>query len=53
MIQKDPAKRFSADDYLEMQRGKAFPDYFYFFLFKYMQGFLASPIISPEDKIDR
>jgi phosphoinositide-3-kinase regulatory subunit 4 len=36
MIQLDPAKRYSAEDYLQFWRGKCFPDYFYTFLHQYM-----------------
>lgn len=37
MIQLDPSKRYSAEQYLEFWRGKAFPDYFYTFLHQYME----------------
>lgn len=37
MIQLDPQKRYSAEQYLEFWRGKAFPDYFYTFLHQYME----------------
>lgn len=37
MIQVDPQKRYSADQYLEFWRKKAFPDYFYTFLHQYME----------------
>lgn len=53
MMQKDPSKRFSAEAYLEMAQGKAFPRYFYSFLFKYMQGFLMACFVSPQDKMNR
>ena len=36
MIQLDPESRFSADEYLEFWRGKAFPEYFAGFLHQYM-----------------
>ncbi|KAI5198419.1 ARM repeat-containing protein [Aureobasidium subglaciale] len=36
MIQLDPSKRYSAEDYLQFWRGKCFPDYFYTFLHQYM-----------------
>jgi phosphoinositide-3-kinase regulatory subunit 4 len=36
MIQIDPEKRFSAEHYLKVWRGKVFPDYFYSFLHGYM-----------------
>lgn len=37
MIQLDPQRRYSAEQYLEFWRGKAFPDYFYTFLHQYME----------------
>lgn len=37
MIQLDPQKRYSAEQYLHFWRGKAFPDYFYAFLHQYME----------------
>ncbi|KAL9539523.1 hypothetical protein MBANPS3_010209 [Mucor bainieri] len=40
MIQIDPAKRCSADDYLAQWHGKAFPHYFYSFLYQYMSTFV-------------
>ncbi|KAK5167239.1 hypothetical protein LTR04_000161 [Oleoguttula sp. CCFEE 6159] len=36
MIQVDPESRFSADEYLQFWRRRAFPDYFYSFLHQYM-----------------
>lgn len=36
MIQLEPEARYSADEYLNFWRGKAFPDYFYNFLHQYM-----------------
>ncbi|KAI9741448.1 MAG: Serine/threonine-protein kinase [Claussenomyces sp. TS43310] len=36
MIQLDPEKRYSADEYLKFWRQKVFPDYFYSFLHQYM-----------------
>lgn len=36
MIQVEPESRFSADEYLNFWRGKAFPEYFYTFLHQYM-----------------
>ncbi|KAF2459028.1 phosphoinositide 3-kinase regulatory subunit 4 [Lineolata rhizophorae] len=36
MIQLNPEKRYSADEYLTFWRRKAFPDYFYGFLHQYM-----------------
>ncbi|KAI9167183.1 putative serine/threonine-protein kinase VPS15 [Paramyrothecium foliicola] len=36
MIQLDPEKRYSADQYLKFWEGKVFPSYFYSFLHPYM-----------------
>jgi len=36
MIQVEPESRYSADEYLNFWRQKAFPDYFYSFLHQYM-----------------
>lgn len=36
MIQLEPESRYSADEYLNFWKGKAFPDYFYGFLHQYM-----------------
>jgi phosphoinositide-3-kinase regulatory subunit 4 len=36
MIDIDPQKRCRAEDYLELWKGKAFPEYFYSFLHQYM-----------------
>ena len=38
MIQIDPNARLSAQDYLTQWHGKAFPHYFYSFLYKYMSS---------------
>ncbi|XP_076266632.1 vacuolar protein sorting 15 [Rhynchophorus ferrugineus] len=53
MIQKNPQKRLSAEDYLDQHRGGLFPEYFYSFLQSYMLIFSASPIMSPDEKIAR
>lgn len=54
MIQKDPTQRVSAELYLDRERGKLFPGYFYSFLHSYMLIFSASsPILSPDEKIER
>ncbi|KAL2133314.1 hypothetical protein VTI74DRAFT_2544 [Chaetomium olivicolor] len=37
MIQPDPQKRYSAEQYLEFFKGKVFPEYFYNFLHQYME----------------
>ncbi|XP_030749901.1 phosphoinositide 3-kinase regulatory subunit 4 [Sitophilus oryzae] len=53
MIEKDPLKRLSAEDYLDQHRGKLFPEYFYSFLQSYMLIFSTNPILSPDEKIAR
>lgn len=53
MIQKDPNQRLSAELYLSQERGRLFPEYFYSFLQSYMLIFSASPILSPDEKINR
>lgn len=37
MLALDPEKRYSAEQYLEIFRGKVFPEYFYTFLHQYME----------------
>ncbi|PHH74352.1 hypothetical protein CDD82_4969 [Ophiocordyceps australis] len=65
MIQLDPEKRYSADQYLDFWKGKVFPAYFYTFLHQYMelithQSSGLSPMSSAQrnlgesdDRIDR
>lgn len=53
MIEIDPTKRLSSEDYLAKERGKLFPEYFYTFLQSYMLIFSASPILTPDEKILR
>lgn len=54
MIQLDPENRLTAEVYLDEQKNKIFPDYFYSFLQPYLQMFSASTsIISPDEKIER
>ncbi|KAI8517018.1 phosphoinositide-3-kinase, regulatory subunit 4 [Branchiostoma belcheri] len=53
MIQRDPAKRLSAEEYLKQWQGKAFPNYFYTFLKLYMGRFAGTPIMAPDDKVAR
>ncbi|GFT53351.1 phosphoinositide 3-kinase regulatory subunit 4 [Nephila pilipes] len=52
MMQKDPAARLSAAEYLELQHDKAFPEYFYTFLNDYMKSYVLVPG-SPDEKIYR
>ncbi|XP_064549625.1 phosphoinositide 3-kinase regulatory subunit 4 isoform X1 [Drosophila montana] len=51
MIDINSIKRKSAEDYLDQERGKLFPEYFYSFLQSYLQMFSSTPIKSPDDKI--
>ncbi|KAI1327496.1 hypothetical protein F5Y16DRAFT_371483 [Xylariaceae sp. FL0255] len=37
MIQRDPEKRYSAEQYLQFYKSKIFPEYFYSFLHQYME----------------
>lgn len=53
MISLDPKERKSADVYLDEERGRLFPDYFYTFLQSYMQMFSSIPILPPDEKIMR
>lgn len=53
MIQLDPEKRLSAEEYLQWQRGAVFPECFYGFIYEYMQS-LTQPQWAPADsKIDK
>ncbi|XP_054707486.1 phosphoinositide 3-kinase regulatory subunit 4-like [Uloborus diversus] len=52
MMQKDPAARLNASEYLELQRDRAFPEYFYVFLSDYMNKFASNPK-STDEKIYR
>lgn len=42
MIQLEPESRYSAEEYLNFWRRKAFPEYFYSFLHQYM-GLITDP----------
>ncbi|XP_036323773.1 phosphoinositide 3-kinase regulatory subunit 4 [Rhagoletis pomonella] len=53
MINLNSTCRKSAEDYLDEERGRLFPEYFYSFLQSYLQMFSSSPIMSPDDKILR
>ncbi|XP_065214852.1 phosphoinositide 3-kinase regulatory subunit 4 isoform X2 [Planococcus citri] len=55
MIQRNPSKRLSAESYLDRERGRLFPEYFYDFLQLYMSLFSTSSptILSPDEKIER
>ncbi|KAK4223774.1 Serine/threonine-protein kinase ppk19 [Podospora fimiseda] len=49
MIQLDPQKRYSAEQYLDFWKGKVFPTYFYSFLHQYMEVItdISSPSAQP------
>ena len=51
MIILNPKHRKSAEIYLDEERGRLFPEYFYSFLQSYMQMFSFVPIMPPDDKI--
>lgn len=53
MIALNPAERRTAEVYLDEERGRLFPDYFYTFLQSYMQMFSSLQILPPDDKIMR
>nr|XP_054768213.1 phosphoinositide 3-kinase regulatory subunit 4-like [Lytechinus pictus] len=53
MLQKDPSKRMSAEQYLVKGRGTAFPEFFYTFLKVYMGEFAGIPIYPADEKIAR
>ena len=53
MINLNSINRKSAEDYLDQERGRLFPEYFYSFLQSYLQMFSSPPIMSPDDKIMR
>eukprot|EP00057_Strongylocentrotus_purpuratus_P020172 XP_011674646.1 PREDICTED: phosphoinositide 3-kinase regulatory subunit 4 [Strongylocentrotus purpuratus] len=53
MLQKDPSKRMSAEQYLVKGRGTAFPEFFYTFLKVYMGEFAGVPIYPADEKIAR
>ncbi|ROT40626.1 phosphoinositide 3-kinase regulatory subunit 4 [Sodiomyces alkalinus F11] len=42
MVQLDPERRYSAEQYLDFWKGKVFPEYFYSFLHQYM-GLVTDP----------
>lgn len=53
MIEIDPSKRLSAENYLAAERGKLFPEYFYTFLQSYMLIFSSTPTLTADEKISR
>lgn len=53
MISRNPKERKSAEIYLDQERGRLFPEYFYSFLQSYLQMFSSIPIMPTDDKINR
>lgn len=51
MIERDPGSRHSIDQYLEQERGLAFPENFYSFLWPFLKQFAVTPIMPHDDKI--
>uniref|UniRef100_A0A8C4N7G5 non-specific serine/threonine protein kinase n=1 Tax=Eptatretus burgeri TaxID=7764 RepID=A0A8C4N7G5_EPTBU len=51
MLQREPGDRLTAEKYLQQQRGHAFPEYFYTFLWPYLQTFVGQPELTPDEKI--
>ncbi|KAJ3597567.1 hypothetical protein NHX12_001090 [Muraenolepis orangiensis] len=51
MIQREPDKRQTAEEYLKQQRGRAFPDIFYSFLQPYMAQFAKETFQSADERI--
>ncbi|MEQ2179943.1 phosphoinositide-3-kinase, regulatory subunit 4 [Goodea atripinnis] len=51
MVQRDPDKRLTAEEYLKQQRGKAFPDIFYTFLQPYMAQFAKETFQSADERV--
>ncbi|XP_033636552.1 phosphoinositide 3-kinase regulatory subunit 4-like [Asterias rubens] len=53
MLQKDPAKRCSAEEYLVQWKVTAFPEVFYNYLKVFMGDFASIPILPADEKIAR
>lgn len=53
MIHLDPKQRKAAEIYLDEERGRLFPEYFYSFLQSYVQMFSSIPIVPIDDKLTR
>ncbi|MED6288883.1 phosphoinositide-3-kinase, regulatory subunit 4, partial [Characodon lateralis] len=51
MVQREPDKRLTAEEYLKQQRGKAFPDIFYTFLQPYMAQFAKETFQSADERV--
>lgn len=52
MIQRDPDKRYTAEQYLSKWKGKAFPIEFYSHLKKYLGQFCEPPLLSADQTIN-
>uniref|UniRef100_A0A182J607 non-specific serine/threonine protein kinase n=1 Tax=Anopheles atroparvus TaxID=41427 RepID=A0A182J607_ANOAO len=53
MLNLDPRERKSAELYLDQERGRLFPEYFYSFLQSYLQMFSTVPVVPPDEKMAR
>ncbi|XP_055586304.1 phosphoinositide 3-kinase regulatory subunit 4 [Uranotaenia lowii] len=53
MLSINPKERKSAEIYLDQERGKLFPEYFYSFLQSYLQMFSTIPVVPADEKISR
>ncbi|KAA8577965.1 hypothetical protein FQN60_003407, partial [Etheostoma spectabile] len=51
MVQREPERRLTAEEYLKQQRGKAFPDIFYTFLQPYMAQFAKETFQSADERV--
>lgn len=51
MVQREPERRLTAEEYLKQQRGKAFPDIFYTFLQPYIAQFAKETFQSADERI--
>ncbi|KAI7806826.1 phosphoinositide 3-kinase regulatory subunit 4 isoform X4 [Triplophysa rosa] len=51
MVQREPEKRLTAEEYLKHQRGKAFPEIFYTFLQPYMAQFAKEAFQSADERV--
>uniref|UniRef100_A0A182MZM5 non-specific serine/threonine protein kinase n=1 Tax=Anopheles dirus TaxID=7168 RepID=A0A182MZM5_9DIPT len=53
MLSLEARERKSAELYLDQERGKLFPEYFYSFLQSYLQMFSTVPVVPPDEKVAR
>ena len=53
MIQKDPKRRDTIENYLNQHRGTTFPECFYSFLKPYCQRFSCLPLLYADERITR